>query len=265
MKKSPNTYIISQLFTLNNLGYNFPYEKFLLPNCYNSNKHNSTLTEKKFFQSKQTTKTKNIIMDLSKLNINTFDGSNWGRWSAQVQSAVCILNCWDVTKGEVVDPTVTPLTYALLAKPSTCVTAKELATWNKKNSTALGVIQGKMSSAIWPESMNHATVATLWTALENKYAKAGRATIHLQVVSLYKIHMTNSSPLLPQIQTFQENYMQILVNRHSKLSEDITTLIFCSSLPSSYQDLASQYLLSVENIDKYSLQKINARIIEEES
>ena len=75
----------------------------------------------------------------------------------------------------------------------------------------------------------------------------------------------DSSPLLPQIQAFQENYRRILANSHSKLSEDITTFIFCSSLPTSYQDLASQYLISIEDITKYKLQKIIAQVIEEES
>ena len=105
---------------------------------------------------------------------------------------------------------------------------------------------------------------TLWTALENKYGKARGATTYLQVVSLYKVHMTDSTLLLPQIQNFQENYTRILANGHSKLSEDIATFIFCFSLPTSYQDLASQYLTLI-NITKYSLQKIIARVIEEES
>ena len=77
--------------------------------------------------------------------------------------------------------------------------------------------------------------------------------------------MTDSTPLLPQIQAFQENYTRILANGHSKLSEDIATFIFCSSLPTSYQDLASQYLILIEDITKYELQKIIARVIEEES
>ena len=211
------------------------------------------------------------MMDLSKLNIDILDGSNWGTWSAQVQSAARILNCWDVIEGEVVVPVTTPPMYQLLTRP-TAVTqtnaallVKELAAWMKKNSTALGVIQGKTSLAIWPDFVNHAEAATLWAALETKYGKAGGATTYLQVVSLYKVHMMDSSPLLPQIQAFQENYMRILANGHSKISEDIATFIFCSSLPTSYQDLASQYLTSIKDITKYELQKIIARVIEEES
>ena len=81
-------------------------------------------------------------MDLSKLNIDTLDGSNWGTWSAQVQSAARILNCWDVIKGEVVVPVTTPPTYSLLTRPraqtqtNAALLAEELASWNKKNSTA---------------------------------------------------------------------------------------------------------------------------------
>ena len=71
--------------------------------------------------------------------------------------------------------------------------------------------------------------------------------------------------MLPQIQAFQENYTRIFANGHSKISEDIATFIFCSSLPTSYQDLASQYLTSIEDITKYELQKIIAQVIEEES
>ena len=145
-------------------------------------------------------------MDLSKLNIDTLDGSNWGTWAAQVQSAARILSCWDVIKGEIVVPLTSPPMYNLLTQPTAAtqpdaaLLATELAAWTKKNSTALGVIQGKTSSAIWPEYVNHATADTLWTALEIKYGKAGGATTYLQVVSLYKVHMTDSMSLLPKIQ-----------------------------------------------------------------
>ena len=165
----------------------------------------------------------------------------------------------------------TPPTYQLLTQPTVAtwtnaaLLVEELASWTKKNSTALGVIQGKTSPAIWPNFVNHAEAATLWTALETKYGKAGGATTYLQGVSLYKVHMTDSSPLLPQIQAFQENDTQILANGHSKISEDIATFIFCSSLPTSYQDLTSQYLTSIKDITKYELQKIIAWVIEEES
>ena len=120
-----------------------------------------------FFEANEPPKSKNLMMDLSKLNIDTFDGSNWGTWSAQVQSAARILNCWDVIKGEVVVPVTTPPTYRLLTRPTAqtqtnaALLVEELASWNKKNSTALGVIQGKTSSAIWPEFINHVDAATL--------------------------------------------------------------------------------------------------------
>ena len=64
-----------------------------------------------FFEANEPPKSKNLMMDLSKLNIDTLDGSNWGTWSAQVQSATRILNCWDVIKGEVVVPVTTPPMY----------------------------------------------------------------------------------------------------------------------------------------------------------
>ena len=71
--------------------------------------------------------------------------------------------------------------------------------------------------------------------------------------------------ITPPNPKFPRNYEWILANGHSKISEDIATFIFCSSLPASYQDLTSQYLTLIKDITKYSLQKIIARVIEEES
>ena len=57
-------------------------------------------------------------MDLSKVNIDTLNASNWGMWAAQVRSAARILNCWDVIKGEVVVPLTMLPTYQLLTRPT---------------------------------------------------------------------------------------------------------------------------------------------------
>ena len=91
------------------MGYSFPYKK--LPNIKILSTHLSHQTYQRFphranyfFEANEPPKAKNIMMDLSKLNIDILDGSNWGTWSAQVQSAARILNCWDVIKGEVVVP-----------------------------------------------------------------------------------------------------------------------------------------------------------------
>ena len=88
-------------------------------------------------------------MDLSKLNMDILDGSNWGTWSAQVQSAARIPYCWDVINGEVVVPVTTPPTYQLQTRPTiatqtnAALLVEELAAWTKKNSTALGVYKEK--------------------------------------------------------------------------------------------------------------------------
>ena len=98
------------------LGYNFPYKKFQIaklpptPQIYQLHSHHQNY----FFEANEPPKAKNIVMDLSKLNIDTLNGSNWGTWAAQVQSAARILNCWDVIKGEVVVLLTTPLTCQLL-------------------------------------------------------------------------------------------------------------------------------------------------------
>ena len=70
-------------------------------------------------------------------------------------------------------------TYQMLTRPTVAtqtnaaLLVEELAAWTKNNSTALSVIQGKTSPAIWPNFVNHAEAATLWAALETKYGKAG--------------------------------------------------------------------------------------------
>ena len=117
------------------MGYKFPYKNFLVSKTEYSNQIKVTLTlglmlpiqkanktntnsthlshqtyqrfphqANYFFEANKPPRAKSIVMDLSKLNIDTLDGSNWGMWSAQVQSAARILNCWDVIKGEVVVP-----------------------------------------------------------------------------------------------------------------------------------------------------------------
>ena len=62
--------------------------------------------------------------------------------------------------------------------------------------------------------------------------------------------------LLPQIQEFQENYAQIMLNGHSKLSEDLMTFMFCSSLPESYKLTTQQYLNNITSIAIYKLMDI---------
>ena len=101
------------------MGYSFPYKK--LPKIKINSNHLSHQTYQRFphcanyfFEANEPPKAKNIMMDLSKLNIDILNGSNWGTWSAQVQSAARILNCWDVIKGEVVVPVTTPPMYQLL-------------------------------------------------------------------------------------------------------------------------------------------------------
>ena len=102
------------------LGYSFPYKK--LPDIKILLTHLSHKTYQRFphranyfFKANEPPKAKNIMMDLSKLNIDILYSSNWGTWLAQVQSAARILNCWDVIKGEVVVPVTTPPMYQLLA------------------------------------------------------------------------------------------------------------------------------------------------------
>ena len=80
-------------------------------------------------------------MDLKKatLNVPTLDGPNWGIYATHLQGAARILDCWDVTKGEVSSQPGQPLTFDRLLPPTSAIfaDAKDLAVakaaWNKKN------------------------------------------------------------------------------------------------------------------------------------
>ena len=177
-------------------------------------------------------------------------------------------------KGERI-PGTTPPTYDLLAKPvqgtapgqisDAALFAKSLFEWNKMNSTALGLIQGKLNPALWPDYIDVRDATTFWTHLETKYGKAGGANTYQQFVGMIKQTFTDSTEFLSKIQKFQENYQRILSNGHSNITEDLVVFMFCSALPNSYQDTACQYLNNIDDIMKYKLQPIIDQVIEEES
>ena len=142
---------------------------------------------------------------------------------------------------------------------------KALFKWKKKNSTALGLIQGKLYPALWPDYVDVGDAATFWTHLETKYGKARGANTYLQFIGMIKQTFTNSADLLSQIQKFQENYQRVLSNGHSNITEDLVVFMFCSTLPDSYQDTTCQYLDNIDDITKYKLQPIIDQVIQEES
>ena len=90
--------------------------------------------------------------------------------------------------------------------------------------------------------------------LVTRYRQVGGASTYLQLDNMMKIQFTNLTDMLPQIQEFQENYTQILLNGHRKLSKDLATFIFCSCLPNSYQDTTWQYLDNVTSIANNKIQ-----------
>ena len=63
-------------------------------------------------------------MDLKKatMNVPTLDGPNWGLYLTHLQAAARILDCWDVTKGEILSgPGVSSITYNRLEFPMATV------------------------------------------------------------------------------------------------------------------------------------------------
>ena len=77
--------------------------------------------------------------------------------------------------------------------------------------------------------------------------------------------MTDSDNLLTQVQKFQENYLQIPTNGHSRFSKDLVTFMFCSTLPPSYKETTCQYLDNIDDITKYKLSDIIAWVLQEEN
>ena len=157
-------------------------------------------------------------MDITKVSADILNSPNWGTWAVQIQAAARVLNCWSMIKGERI-PGTAPPTYDLLAKPvqgtapgqisDVVLFAKSLFEWNKMNSTALGLIQGKLNVALWPNYVDAGDATTFWTCLETKYGKAGGANTYLQFVGMIKQTFTDSVDLLSQIQKFQENYQRV--------------------------------------------------------
>ena len=213
-------------------------------------------------------------MDVKKLNIPTLKGPNWGEYAPKLQAAFQIFNCWDVVKGEILTPPPNP-TFDLLAKPTALLanaSATDRATyeaakavWNKKNGQALGLMQTTIATVIWQQYETQGVTKNIYDALETAYGQAGGASTYLQLVNLVETQFTDSRDLLLQIQEFQDNYNWITSNGHSKLSKDLTTFMFCSSLPDSYESTTWQYLDNITAIANYKLSDIIARVLQEES
>ena len=213
-------------------------------------------------------------MDISKFHIPTLIGPNWGPWYERIQSTARIINIWDAMRGNILMPAPN-LTQDLLAKPrppTGTPTAAELAIyntaktlWDQKNSQGLGLIQATITNIIWQWYENLPTAKEILDGLETKFGAAGLAQTYLQLVNMVKIQITDLTDLLPQIQQFQDNYNLITSNGHSKLSEDLATFLFCSSLPDSYESTARQYLDNITAITNYKLADIIVRVLQEEN
>ena len=179
-------------------------------------------------------------------------------------SAACIPDCWDVIKGEPLG--MSPQTYDILEKPmppgpqasQADLTVYNTANtvWNKKNAQALGLMQATVLLVIWQDFVQYGKGKDLWDTLEAHFGKSEGAMTYLQLVNMVKIQFTNLMDMLPQIQEFQDNYSQITSNGHSKLSEDLATFMFCSTLPGSYKLTTWQYLDNITAIANYKLTDI---------
>ena len=132
--------------------------------------------------------------------------------------------------------------------------AAELATyntakshWSQKNSQGLGLIQATISNVIWQKYESLSTAKEVLDALETKFGAGqyGENTTHQFDGSI--------------------NCNLITLNGHSKLSEDLATFLFCSSLPDSYEATARQYLDNITAIANYKLADVISRVLQEEN
>ena len=169
----------------------------------------------------------------------------------------------NLTRDLLPKPTQPPAT-ATAAKVATYTATKLL--WDQKNSQGLGLIQATISNVIWQWYETLPTAKQILDGLETEFgAVGGGAQTYLQLVNMVKIQFTDGTDLLPQIQNFQDNYNLITSNGNSKLSEDLATFLFCSSLPDSYEPTARQYLDNITAIANYKLADIIARVLQEEN
>ena len=145
------------------------------------------------------------------IECSNLDGPNWGIYTTHLQGAARILDCWDVTKGEISSQPGQPITFDRLDFPTNAIfkDPKDLvvmiAAWNKKNAQAMGLIQTTMAPALWINYTHFSRAHELWVKLKQDFGKAGGASTYLQMVNMVKIEFTDSTELLPQIQQFLEN------------------------------------------------------------
>ena len=207
-------------------------------------------------------------MDISKFHIPTLDGPNWGQWLDRIQSTTRILDIWDV---EILTPApnLTRDSLAKLLPPGANTTAAKLATytsikaiWSKKNAQGLGLIQATVSNMIWQKHESLGTVKVVLDTMEADFGAAGGAQTYLQLVNMVKLQFTDLTDLLLQIQGFQDNYNLITLNGHSRLSEDLATFLFCSSLLDSYESTARQYLDNITSIANYKMLDVIAQVLQ---
>ena len=125
-------------------------------------------------------------------------------------------------------------------------------------------MQATVLPVVWQDYNHYGVANDLFDALEAAFGKAGGASTYLQLVNMVKIQFTNSKDLLSQIQQFQDNYNHIMLNGHSRLSEDLATFMFCSSLPNSYELTTQQYLDNITVIANYKLTDIITWVLQEE-
>ena len=139
------------------------------------------------------------------------------------------------------------------------------AVWSKKNAQGLGLIQATVSPVIWQDYQTLVTAKEVLDALKTAFGAVGGVLTYPQLVNMVKIQFTDLTDLLPQIQTFQDNYNRMRLNGHSRLSKDLATFMFCLSLPDSYELTAWQYLDNITVIANYKISDIIAWVLQEEA
>jgi len=232
-------------------------------------------------------------LDPKKLDQVVLDGPNYAVWYEKLRGSGRLLDCWDVIEGDTRTWVVTqgtPQSGTTAAVPSVLQTGIRLlpyptedvtntlnfitdnekrpsaqAKWNTKNSEALSLLQMYTTSTIWATINSEILASDAFQKLKTRFKKAGGAQTYLQLINCIHATFTDSKELSPQIQLFQDNYNKINSNGHSTLSEDLAVFMLTSALPKKYQATARLYIDNIDDITKFRLSEIIARVTAEEA
>jgi gag-polypeptide of LTR copia-type len=177
--------------------------------------------------------------------IEILDGSNWPTWSSRILALLRMNGLRShVTKDK---PTMPPLD------------------WSMMEDMLLGILEMYSQKDIWTTVLNDTKFATCklkWEELKCVYEGIGSMSTFNTWVSLTRMALENSQPMLPQLQKLNDACMT-LKNNDMLISNLQFCFILIKALPNSYSAIAST-ILATGAPSALSLQTIQEWILNEE-